>query len=99
MWDKHYMRLIILSLIIFASSCSSSKNAPAIYNPPPISVTQTFEDMDTDGNGTISIDEFRSSPTSQAIDSSGPMFAFITIFLIVMLLCVGSSIRKRNKNG
>lgn len=72
---------------------------PTVYNPPPVSVTQTFEDIDLDGNGSISIDEFRSAPASQAIDSSGPIYTFLTIFLIVMLLCIGSCIKRKNRHG
>jgi hypothetical protein len=92
------MRLLIILLILFGASCSASRNAPIAHNAPPPAV-KTFEDMDLDGNGTISIEEFDSFPAAHAVDSRGPVYVFLAIFLMVMLLCIGSSIRKFRKNG
>ena len=92
------MRLLITLLILLGASCSASRNAPIAYNAPP-STVKTFKDMDLDGNGTISIGEFDSFPAAHAVDSKGPTYVFLAIFLMVMLLCIGSSIRRFRKNG
>ena len=87
------MRLLIILLILFGASCSASRNAPIAHNTPPPAV-KTFEDIDLDENGIISIEEFGSFVPTHAVDSKGPVYVFLAIFLMVMLLCIGSSIRK-----
>lgn len=89
--------IALVSLCFIASGCVGGKffkKTPSVPGSP--AVAQSFDFVDTDGNGTIDKEEYYSSTVS--INTEQPTWGLAWIILSVIVCTLGSAVVYRKKS-